>query len=152
MKALRAGLITDTYFDVHYVHHVNGNEMNTSMERSIQHEVKKLSRCDDVYERLANSLAPEIYGHSDIKKALLLQLVSMYMNIGYHSIGGVTRTTDDGMKIRGDINILLMGDPGVAKSQLLKYISTISPRGVYTTVLFFFFLLFNRVKVLQVLV
>ena len=74
MKALRAGLITDTYFDVHYVHHVNGNEMNTSMELSIQHEVKKLSRCDDVYERLANSLAPEIYGHSDIKKALFHEM------------------------------------------------------------------------------
>lgn len=49
-------------------------------------------------------------------------------------VGGVTRTTDDGMKIRGDINILLMGDPGVAKSQLLKYISNVAPRGVYTTV------------------
>ena len=48
--------------------------------------------------------------------------------------GGVTRVTDDGMKIRGDINVLLMGDPGVAKSQLLKYIATAAPRGVYTTV------------------
>jgi DNA replicative helicase MCM subunit Mcm2 (Cdc46/Mcm family) len=43
------------------------------------------------------------------------------------------RMLSDGMKIRGDINICLMGDPGVAKSQLLKYISGISPRGVYTT-------------------
>ena len=43
------------------------------------------------------------------------------------------RVLPDGMKIRGDINICLMGDPGVAKSQLLKYIATIAPRGVYTT-------------------
>ena len=57
-----------------------------------------------------------------MKKALLLQLIS-----------GVTRNLPDGMKIRGDINICLMGDPGVAKSQLLRYIATVSPRGVYTT-------------------
>jgi DNA replication licensing factor MCM7 len=57
-----------------------------------------------------------------VKKALLLQLVS-----------GCTKSLGDGMKIRGDINILLMGDPGVAKSQLLKYIATVAPRGVYTT-------------------
>jgi DNA replication licensing factor MCM7 len=71
---------------------------------------------------LAKSIAPEIYGHEDVKKALLLQLVS-----------GVTKQVQDGMRIRGDINICLMGDPGVAKSQLLKYISKVAPRGVYTT-------------------
>jgi len=67
-------------------------------------------------------VAPEIFGHEDVKKALLLQLV-----------GGASRNLSDGMKIRGDINICLMGDPGVAKSQLLKYIATIAPRGIYTT-------------------
>ena len=61
---------------------------------------------------MASSIAPEIFGHEDVKKALLLQLV-----------GGVTRSLSDGMKIRGDINICLMGDPGVAKSQLLKYVT-----------------------------
>lgn len=48
-------------------------------------------------------------------------------------IGGVTKNMDDGMKIRGNINVLLMGDPGVAKSQLLKHVSTFAPRGIYTT-------------------
>ncbi|KAK8797943.1 hypothetical protein WA171_005472 [Blastocystis sp. BT1] len=122
LQALRAGLITDTFFFVHHVFHHNTAENVVTSEQSIARAVKKLSRQDDVYERLAESLAPEIYGHSDIKKALLLQLIS-----------GVTRTTSDGMKIRGEINILLMGDPGVAKSQLLKYISNVAPRGVYTT-------------------
>ena len=58
----------------------------------------------------------------DVKKALLLLMV-----------GGGTREMPDGMKIRGDINICLMGDPGVAKSQLLKHIASVSPRAVYTT-------------------
>ena len=48
-------------------------------------------------------------------------------------MGGVDRVMADGMKIRGNLNMLLVGDPGVAKSQLLKYISHIAPRGVYTT-------------------
>lgn len=71
---------------------------------------------DDFYTKLALSLAPEIYGHLDVKKALLLLLV-----------GGVDRRPD-GMKIRGNINICLMGDPGVAKSQLLGYIDRLAPR------------------------
>ena len=70
----------------------------------------------DFYEKLSSSLAPEIYGHDDLKKALLLLLV-----------GGVD-CTPHGMKIRGNINVLLMGDPGVAKSQMLSYIDRIAPR------------------------
>ena len=48
-------------------------------------------------------------------------------------VGGVTKEMNDGMKIRGNVNVLLMGDPGVAKSQLLKHIANFSPRGIYTT-------------------
>lgn len=76
---------------------------------------------DDFYTKLAVSLAPEIYGHLDVKKALLLLLV-----------GGVDRK-QDGMKIRGNINICLMGDPGVAKSQMLGYIARLASRSQYTT-------------------
>lgn len=73
----------------------------------------------DFYNKLATSLAPEIYGHLDVKKALLLLLV-----------GGVDKNSD-GMKIRGNINICLMGDPGVAKSQLLNYIDRLAPRSEF---------------------
>ena len=76
----------------------------------------------NLYKSLAYSISPEIYKMKKIKRALLLQM-----------IGGVTKKMDDGMKIRGNINVLLMGDPGVAKSQLLKHISSFAPRGVYTT-------------------
>merc|ERR1711909_175921 len=75
----------------------------------------------DFYNKLSSSIAPEIFGHEDVKKALLLLLV-----------GGVDKNPA-GMKIRGNINICLMGDPGVAKSQLLSYIDRLAPRSQYTT-------------------
>ena len=75
-----------------------------------------------LYTRLASSICPEIFGMDEVKKALLLLM-----------IGGVTKEMVDGMKIRGNINVLLMGDPGIAKSQMLKHISTFAPRGIYTT-------------------
>ena len=78
MQAIRAGLITDTYFAVHHVHHHNKVSVSTPSEQTLQNAVKMLSHQDDVYERLAESLAPEIYGHVDIKKALLLQLISRH--------------------------------------------------------------------------
>ncbi len=84
--------------------------------------IDELASDDQVYSRLARSIAPEIYGHEDVKKALLLQLVS-----------GVTKAMSDGLRIRGDINVCLMGDPGVAKSQLLKHIAKVAPRAIYTT-------------------
>lgn len=77
---------------------------------------------DQLIEKLARSIAPEIYGMESVKKALLFQMA-----------GGVTAITEDDLRIRGEINVALFGDPGIAKSQLLKHISYISPRAVYTT-------------------
>merc|ERR550532_2213221 len=96
------------------------DEAEVDLTEITDEEVRQLQD-DDFYEKLANSIAPEIYGHEDIKKALLLLLV-----------GGVDRNAN-GMKIRGNINICLMGDPGVAKSQLLSYIDRLAPRSQYTT-------------------
>nr|XP_027200376.1 DNA replication licensing factor MCM7-like [Dermatophagoides pteronyssinus] len=75
----------------------------------------------ELYNRLALSLAPSIFGHLDIKKILLLQLV-----------GGVNFMTDSAFKVRGDIHVLLLGDPGIAKSQLLKRVAALCPRSSYT--------------------
>lgn len=104
--------------------------MGADMTRKIEDFLKETgsggedakSQRETRYSRLAKSIAPEIFGHEDVKKALLLQMV-----------GGVTRVMEDGMRNRGDINICLMGDPGVAKSQLLRSIQTIAPRAVYTS-------------------
>ncbi|TFK30025.1 minichromosome maintenance protein mcm7p [Coprinopsis marcescibilis] len=121
-QAIRAGLLTDTYLEVHYIHQLKKQYTELESSPEIEQALNELANNPQLYTTLAQSIAPEIYGHEDVKKALLLLLV-----------GGVTKVTGDGMKIRGDINVCLMGDPGVAKSQLLKYISKIAPRGVYTT-------------------
>jgi DNA replication licensing factor MCM7 len=121
-KAIRAGLLTETYLEAHHIVKVKQQYSQMELTREVSSQLQKLIETPDLYGHLARSIAPEIYGHEDVKKALLLLLV-----------GGIAKDTGDGMKIRGDLNICLMGDPGVAKSQLLKYISKIAPRGVYTT-------------------
>ena len=121
-KAIKAGLITDTYLEAHHIHQSKKQYADMEVTPEILGKIEQVTRMDGVYNRLASSIAPEIYGHEDVKKALLLMLV-----------GGTNKETGDGMKVRGDINICMMGDPGVAKSQLLKYISKVAPRAVYTT-------------------
>ena len=85
-------------------------------------EIRNIARKTDVYDLLTRSIAPSIFGMSHIKKSLMLQL-----------FGGVAQLNPDGTRNRGDIHILLMGDPGVAKSQLLNYMASISPRGRFTS-------------------
>ncbi|MCQ8903571.1 MAG: minichromosome maintenance protein MCM [Methanothrix sp.] len=84
--------------------------------------ILELSRDPHIYEKIVRSIAPSIYGYEDVKEALALQLVS-----------GFSKRLPDGARIRGDIHILLVGDPGVAKSQLLRYMAKLSPRGIYTS-------------------
>jgi len=75
-----------------------------------------------IKEKIITSIAPSIYGHWEIKEALALAL-----------FGGVPKTLPDGTRIRGDIHVLIVGDPGTAKSQLLQFVARIAPRAVYTT-------------------
>ena len=77
---------------------------------------------DYIYSRLVSSIAPTVYGHEVVKKGLLLQLM-----------GGVNKQTPEGMHLRGDINICIVGDPSTSKSQFLKYICSFLPRAVYTS-------------------
>ncbi|KAG0217267.1 Mcm2-7 hexameric complex component [Mortierella sp. NVP41] len=121
-QAMRAGLLTDTYLECHHVEQSKKQYSEMTLTAQTQEELEDMAQDPDVYNKMARSIAPEIYGHEDVKKALLLLM-----------IGAPTKTMGDGMKIRGDINVCLMGDPGVAKSQLLKYITKVAPRGVYTT-------------------
>merc|ERR1712038_1848871 len=120
-KSMASGLLSDTYLEAHKITKLSKSEDEEGENEEISKEELKQLQDDDFYEKLAASIAPEIYGHEDIKKALLLLLV-----------GGVDKNPS-GMKIRGNINICLMGDPGVAKSQLLGYMDRLAPRSQYTT-------------------
>ncbi len=84
--------------------------------------IKALTQDPDIYDRLIESFAPHIKGHQIIKESILLLMV-----------GSSQRVRDDGSKIRGDINVFLVGDPGTAKSEMLKFCSRIAPRGLYTS-------------------
>ena len=84
--------------------------------------VKSLAKNPDIYDRLIASFAPHIRGHALFKEAILLLIV-----------GSTQRVLTDGTKIRGDINVFLVGDPGTAKSEMLKFCARIAPRGLYTS-------------------
>ena len=85
-------------------------------------EILELSTHEDIYEEMVASVAPSIYGYDQEKLSMILQLFS-----------GVTKHLPDGSRIRGDLHMLLIGDPGTGKSQMLSYIRNIAPRSVYTS-------------------
>lgn len=85
-------------------------------------QILELASDPNVYRKLAQSIAPSVYGFEKVKEAILLQLFS-----------GVKKTKSDGVASRGDIHILLVGDPGVAKSVTLKFVSMIAPKGRYVS-------------------
>ncbi|KAI0446763.1 MCM2/3/5 family-domain-containing protein [Xylaria telfairii] len=93
-----------------------------SMTPSEIEELREMVHSDHIYSRLVKSIAPTVYGHEIVKKGILLQLMS-----------GVHKTTAEGMALRGDINICIVGDPSTSKSQFLKYVCSFAPRAVYTS-------------------
>jgi len=85
-------------------------------------EILELSTHENIYDEMVASVAPSIYGYEQEKLSMILQLFS-----------GVTKHLPDGSRIRGDLHMLLIGDPGTGKSQMLSYIRNIAPRSVYTS-------------------
>ncbi|GAB1524846.1 MCM DNA helicase complex subunit mcm6 [Rhizoctonia solani] len=85
-------------------------------------ELNNMFNTPHIYSKLVQSIAPTVYGHEIVKKGILLQMM-----------GGVHKTTPEGMHIRGDINICIVGDPSTSKSQFLKYVCNFMPRAVYTS-------------------
>jgi len=120
-----------THIDVIHFRKVDSHRLREDTDGKEQHfpaerieQIKALSRQPDIYERLARALAPSIYEHEDIKKGILLQLFGGTKKDFVNSGRG---------KFRSEVNILLCGDPGTSKSQLLQYVYNLVPRGQYTS-------------------
>ncbi|KAH8177818.1 MCM2/3/5 family protein [Sarocladium implicatum] len=92
------------------------------MTEEDEQKIRALARDPNIVDKVINSMAPSIYGHTDIKTAVALSL-----------FGGVAKTTKGDHHVRGDINVLLLGDPGTAKSQVLKYVEKTAHRAVFAT-------------------
>uniref|UniRef100_A0A8U7M9Y8 DNA replication licensing factor MCM5 n=2 Tax=Corvus moneduloides TaxID=1196302 RepID=A0A8U7M9Y8_CORMO len=100
----------------------SGHSFTGSVTPQEEEELRRLAAMPNIYETIAKSIAPSIYGSTDIKKAIACLL-----------FGGSRKRLPDGLTRRGDINLLMLGDPGTAKSQLLKFVEKCSPIGVYTS-------------------
>jgi replicative DNA helicase Mcm len=92
------------------------------IDEKAEDEILRLSKDPMIYRMITHSIAPTIYGSEDVKQAIALQL-----------FGGMSKDMPDGSRLRGDIHVLLIGDPGIAKSQLLRYVVKLSPRAIYTS-------------------
>ncbi|KAI9504356.1 MCM DNA helicase complex subunit mcm6 [Coemansia spiralis] len=94
-----------------------------SLTREEREELAAMSsQRDEIYPRLVQSVAPTVFGHEEVKRGILLQM-----------LGGVHKRTAEGMRLRGDINVCVVGDPGTSKSQFLKYVAGFLPRAVFTS-------------------
>ncbi|MEM7820347.1 MAG: minichromosome maintenance protein MCM, partial [Candidatus Aenigmatarchaeota archaeon] len=112
----------DIFIEANYIEATEIEWEEVQITKEDEAEIKKLAADPEIYKKLVASIAPSIYGLDEVKQAICLQL-----------FGGVPHVQPDGTRIRGDIHVLLLGDPSTAKSQLLKLIASIIPRGKYVS-------------------
>jgi DNA replication licensing factor MCM2 len=111
-----------TILEANYVVKSHDQLAGFRMTEEDERKIRALSRDPNIIGRIVQSIAPNIYGHTDIKTSVALSL-----------FGGVNKVVEGKMNIRGDINVLLLGDPGTAKSQVLKYVEQTAHRAVFAT-------------------
>ncbi|PIC28538.1 hypothetical protein B9Z55_020412 [Caenorhabditis nigoni] len=118
------GVSSGSFRSIIILNHIQmlSKEVIPNFEPQDVKDVRKISKSRDPFDLLASSLAPSICGHEETKKALLCLL-----------LGGMEKILNNGSRLRGDINVLLIGDPSVAKSQLLRYVLRMAPRAITTT-------------------
>lgn len=105
-----------------YTEHVEQEFEELQISPEDEEKIKELAADPRVYDKIIKSTAPSIHGYRDVKEAIALQL-----------FGGAGKELDDKTRLRGDIHVLIVGDPGIGKSQMLKYVSKLAPRGIYTS-------------------
>ncbi|MCK5023885.1 MAG: ATP-binding protein, partial [Candidatus Aenigmarchaeota archaeon] len=112
----------DFYFDTNYFELTEIGWRHLEITKEDEAEIKEMAKDPLIYEKLIDSMAPSLYGLREIKESIILQI-----------FGGVPRNMRDGTKYRGNIHILIIGDPASGKSQLIKLVPEIIPRGKYVS-------------------
>jgi len=110
----------DIYMEANHVEPTQQEFEQFELSGEEMDEIRAMAEKGDIYERIVNSIAPSIFGHDRIKEAIALQI-----------FGGVKKTREDGVKSRGDLHLLLIGEPGTGKSQMLKFTGELAPKGRY---------------------
>lgn len=110
----------DLVMNCNFIESVQEEFVDVEIKKEDEEDIVKLSKDPRIYERLVGTIAPSIYGHERLKEALVLQLM-----------GGVRKVKEDGTITRGDMHILLVGDPGAGKSALLTFIAKAAPKARY---------------------
>ena len=108
-----------------YVNHIEPLEQEfeeLQLSEEDEERIIELSQDPHIHDKIIRSTAPSIRGYPNVKEAIALQL-----------FGGASKQLEDETKLRGDIHILIVGDPGIGKSQILKYVSRLAPRSIYTS-------------------
>lgn len=110
----------DIYMDGNWLDPIELEFEEIEISPEDEKKIKELAKSPLVYDTLIKSIAPSIFGYEDVKEAIALQL-----------FGGVRKVRSDGVMTRGDVHVFLVGDPGTAKSQILKYVSGLAPKARY---------------------
>ncbi len=114
--------VLSSYIEANYIEAQQKEFAEVEITPEDQRIIEELAREPNIREKIIRSIAPSIYGLEDVKEAIACLL-----------FGGVPKIYPDGVRVRGDIHVLLVGDPGTGKSQLLRFVARIAPRAVYTT-------------------
>ncbi|KAI8997949.1 MCM2/3/5 family-domain-containing protein [Gaertneriomyces semiglobifer] len=114
--------VFSTIIEANHIRKLDDTSMKFLVTEEDEREIRRLASDPNIHERIIKSIAPSIYGHDDIRTAVALAM-----------FGGVTKYPKKKIRLRGDINVLLMGDPGTAKSQFLKYVHKTAHRAIYAT-------------------
>ncbi|RLE81386.1 MAG: hypothetical protein DRJ51_03930 [Thermoprotei archaeon] len=114
--------IFKTFLEANYIETVGKDIFEVEITPEDEKKILELASRSDIRNLIIKSIAPSIHGYEEIKRGIACLL-----------FGGEPKVLPDGLRVRGDIHILLVGDPGTAKSQLLKYVASIAPRSVFTT-------------------
>lgn len=109
-------------FDVVHIRHLSRDIEDIELTEHDIQQIKEEAKKPGIVQRIVNSIAPSIYGMNEVKRGIAMAL-----------FGGVPKELPDGTKIRGESHVLLIGDPGTAKSQILKYVANLAPRAIYTS-------------------